>query len=134
MKYYVTTDGSGYVLNITHTGTAKDFCELNLEEYDLTDDRKNAYKLGKNCLIFDEQRYTEIKKEKQDKEDKKEIEVLKKMLADTDWIMVKMAEDMIPCTTFPQIRRVLSDTYAEHKETIDMRKVWRKRIEELENK
>ena len=58
MKYYVTTDVRGYVLNITHTGTIKDYVELNLDEYDL--EKKRAYKLGKNKLIFDPDEWAKI--------------------------------------------------------------------------
>lgn len=130
--YYVTTDSKGYVTNIVHTGTTKDFCELDLDEYDLSNDRKGAYKLGKNKLIFDPEKYAEMQKEKQDIVDKKEIDELKQKLADTDWIMIKMAEDMIPCTTFLQIRVVLATTYIQHRTTINNRKIWRKRIEDLE--
>ena len=72
MKYQVITDSKGYCLFIRHTGTLKDYVELDLDKYDLSEGRLNAYKLGKNELIFDDKRYKEILAEKQKEKDIKE--------------------------------------------------------------
>ena len=77
MKYEVITDLEGYCLVIRHTGTIKDYVELNLDEYDLTDGRIKAYKLGKNKLIFDEKKWADIQSERQIIENKKEVSRLK---------------------------------------------------------
>lgn len=94
MKYEVITDAEGYVQVIQHTGTVRDYVELNLEEYNLKEDRIYAYKLGKNELIFDENRYKEIQEQKQKEENEKEIEVLTKELNATDEDMLGFLEDM----------------------------------------
>ena len=60
MKYQVICDSDGYVSIIRHTGTKKDFVELDLSQYDLSNNKLHAYMLGKNELIFDPMVYQDI--------------------------------------------------------------------------
>jgi hypothetical protein len=137
MKYEVITDLQGYVQVLRHTGTRRDFVELDLEKYDLTEDRMYAYKLGKNELIFDEKRYQEILDVKQHKADLKEIADLKEKLNGTDWIMAKWVEEILalnnPLTWVADVVKINIKYMKEYSKTIADRKAWRKRIEELEN-
>ena len=94
MNYYVVTDIEGYVQVIKHTNSKMDFIELDLEKYDLTEDRIHAYKLGKNELIFDEEKYKQILDEKQKATDEKEVKSLTEQLKATDEDMLGFLEDM----------------------------------------
>lgn len=89
MRYEVITDEDGYVQYIRHTGTSRDFVELDLDDYDFTYDRIYAYKLGKDELVFDTDKYKKICAQNLKKEDEEEIRRLKKELADTDYIITK---------------------------------------------
>lgn len=136
MKYQVILDLQGYVSIIRHTGTVRDFVELNLEDYDLTNDKLHAYKLGKNKLIFDENRYQEILKEKQKKEDEKEISSLKSFLKETDYITARCFEEIMALdnrlTWVIDVIAITLKYRQQYKEALAKR-VWaRKRIEELE--
>lgn len=135
MKYEVITDIQGYVQIIRHTGTKRDFVELDLDKYDLTEDRIFAYKLGKNELIFDEKRYQEILDAKQHKADLKEIAELKEKLNGTDWIMAKWVEEILalnnPLTWVADVIKINIKYMKEYSQTIADRKAWRERIEEL---
>lgn len=137
MKYQVLTDRNGYVLSIKHTGTKMDFVELDLDKYDLSDGRLNAYKLGRNALIFDKKRYKELQAIEQQKADTKEISSLKQMLNSTDWIMAKWVEEILSCqnpvTWIADVIKINIKYLKEYKQTIVDRKSWRERIEELEN-
>ena len=137
MKYEVITDLQGYVQVLRHTGTRRDFVELDLDKYDLSEDRMYAYKLGRNELIFDEKRYQEILDAKQHKADLKEIADLKEKLNGTDWIMAKWVEEILslnnPLTWVADVIKINIKYMKEYAVTIEERKAWRKRIEELEN-
>lgn len=75
MRYFVTTDKNGYLQSVGITGNFhKDIYELNLDDYDFTEDRKHAYKLVKGELIFDPERYAEILAEKEEEERRKREE------------------------------------------------------------
>lgn len=136
MKYQVILDLQGYVSIIRHTGTVRDFVELNLDDYDLTNDRLHAYKLGKDKLIFDENRYQEILKEKQKKADEKEISSLKSFLNETDYITARCFEEIMALdnrlTWVVDVIAITLKYRQQYKEALAKR-VWaRKRIEELE--
>ena len=138
MKYQVITDSKGYVSIIRHTGTIKDFVELDLDEYDLSENRLHAYKLGKNELIFDEVRYQEILDELQHNADQKEIADLKEKLNETDYIIARWGEELVgldnPLTWIADVIKINLKYSKEYKEALANRKKWRERIEELENK
>ena len=138
MKYFVTVDARGYVVSIVHTGTIKDFVELNLEDYDLTDGRIRAYKLGKNKLIFDEQEYQNILNARQKAQDEAEIEDLEQKLNDTDYIMARFTEELLglnnPLTWITDVIKLNVKYTKQYAEAIANRKKWRERIEELRNK
>ena len=96
MKYDVVTDDEGYVVLIRHTGTPRDFVELDLSLYDFEDGRLNAHYLTKNgLLIFDRNRYASMQAAEQAKQNKEEIAVLEDRLTDTDYVCVKQIDDMI---------------------------------------
>lgn len=134
-RYCVTLDINGYVSNIFQTGTINDFCELDLDEYDLSGYRKNAYKLGKNKLIFDEERYQQILAEKQYIADQKEIGVLQQKLNETDYIMAQWVEEIMSLenrlTWIIDAIAVSFKYMGKYRETIQNRKTWRERIREL---
>ena len=137
MKYQVITDADGYVSIIRHTGTKKDFVELDLSEYDLSNNKLHAYKLGKNQLIFDEERYQQILDEIQEKADRKEVSELKAFLSETDYITARAFEEVMalnnPLTWVADVIKINIKYSKQYAETINKR-VWaRKRIEELEN-
>lgn len=138
MKYFVTVDARGYVVSIVHTGTVKDFVELNLEDYDLTDGRIRAYKLGKNKLIFDEQEYQNILNARQKAQDEAEIKDLEQKLNDTDYIMARFTEELLglnnPLTWITDVIKLNVKYTKQYAEAIANRKKWRERIEELRNK
>lgn len=135
MRYEVLTDRMNYVLSIKHTGTKRDFVELNLDDYDLSDGRINAYQLGKNTLIWDEQRWNDILAIRQKKADTEEINDLKGKLNDTDWIMAKWVEEILslqnPLTWIADVIKINIKYMKEYSQTIADRKAWRERIEEL---
>ena len=135
MKYEVITDTQGYLLILRHTGTAKDFVELNLEEYDLSEDRLFAYKLGKNELIFDQSKYDEILDKKRRISNNKEISELTKRLRETDYIMSQWVEEIIslnsPLTWVSDVIKINIRYLREYKEILKNRKEWRERIKEL---
>lgn len=134
MKYYVSLDARGYVTNITHTGRI-DYVELNLDDYDLTNGRIRAYKLGKNKLIFDEAEWKRIQDENQHKADEKEISDLEQKLADTDYIFAKYCEELLsldnPITWVSDVIKLNLKYMKQYSEVIKNRKKWRERIEEL---
>jgi hypothetical protein len=134
MKYYVSMDSRGYVTSITHTGRI-DYVELNLDDYDLSNGRIRAYKLGKNKLIFDEVEWKRIQEENQHKADEKEIADLEQKLADTDYIFAKYCEELLsldnPITWVSDVIKLNLKYMKQYSEVIKNRKKWRERIEEL---
>lgn len=138
MKYQVITDADNYVQIIRHTGTKKDFVELDLSEYDLSNNKLHAYQLGKNQLIFDEKKYQEILDEIQEKADRKEISELKAFLNETDYITARAFEEIMalnnPLTWVADVIKINVKYSKQYASTITKR-IWaRNRIEELENK
>lgn len=93
MRYSITLDKDGYVQNIYRTGNPRiDVYELNLSRYDLTGLRLHAYRIGKNRLIFDENRYNALVEEEERKIREKEIaEEEEKLKSDK----VNMLTDML---------------------------------------
>lgn len=137
MKYEVITDTQKYCQIIRHTGTIRDFVELNLDDYNLEDGRLYAYKLGKNRLIWDENRWQQILAQRQEKADQEEVKDLKQKLNETDYIMARWAEDIMGLDnrlTWIIDAIAISIKYSHmYAQTIADRKRWRERIEELEN-
>ena len=133
MKYEVITDYQKYVQVIRHTGTMRDYVELDLDKYDLTEDRIYAYKLGKNELIFDEAKYQEILDEKQKEEDEKEIEQLTEELNATDENMLGFVEDMFSLKNPLTFISDLINLMKKYSMLVTARQRIRERIKELEN-
>ena len=136
MKYFVSVDSRGYVLSVVHTGTIKDYVELNLDEYDLT--KKRAYKLGKNKLILDEEEWKRISDEEEKKKDFKEIDNLKSFLYETDYIISRAYEEVLalnnPLTYVADIIKIQIKYTKQYKEALAERVKARARIEELQKK
>ena len=136
MKYEVILDINKSVEIIRHTGTIRDYVELDLSEYDLTDGRIHAYKLGKNCLIWDQKKWDEIVSDRQEKADQAEIKDLKQKLYETDYIMSRCYEEILslsnPLTWIADVIKINTKYAKEYKDAIAKRKIWRARIEELE--
>lgn len=136
MKYFITKDSNGYVLSISHTNTRLDTIELDLSKYDLNGLKKFAYKVGKDELIFDNNRYQELLKEEQKKADAKECKELRKLLTDSDYLVDRTFEEVMaltnPVTFISETIKILVKYNTKYKDTIANRKAWRKRIEELE--
>lgn len=136
MKYYVTTDIRGYVLNITHTGTIKDYVELNLDEYDLS--KKRAYKLGKNKLIFDPDEWAKISADKEKTADFKEVDELLSFLYETDYIISRAYEEILalknPLTWVADVIKINIKYTREYAQTLIQRAKARNRIEEIYEK
>lgn len=139
MKYEVVLDSDGYVSIIRHTGTVKDFVELDLSLYDLSDDRIHAYKLGRNELIFDAEKYKQITEAKQKIIDFKEIDELKRYLNETDYIIARAFEEALttldnPLTFIREFISILVKYHNMYKDVLSQRIKARLRIEELEDK
>ena len=136
MRYNVFLDGRGYVTNITPS--IKGYVELNLDDYDFSNNRKRAYRLGKNKLIFDEAEWKRIQDENQHKADEKEIADLEQKLADTDYIFAKYCEELLSLdnalTWVSDVIKLNLKYMKQYSEVIKNRKAWRERIEELKNK
>lgn len=136
MKYEVITDREGYCVIIRHTGTKLDYVELDLNKYDLTDGRINAYKLGKNELIFDKSKWSSMKARETVTANEQNIATLKERLAETDYIAAKWLEEIIaldnPLTWIRDVISINIKYSKEYRDTIRKRKLWRKRIKELE--
>lgn len=136
MKYEVITDREGYCVIIRHTGTKLDYVELDLDKYDLTDGRINAYKLGKNELIFDKSKWSSMKAKETVTANEQNIATLKERLAETDYIAAKWLEEIIaldnPLTWIRDVISINIKYSKEYRDTIRKRKLWRKRIKELE--
>lgn len=138
MKFQIITDQEGYCVLIRHTGTKLDFIDLNLEDYDFSNERLKAYKLDGNKLIFDESRYAQIQKSNQEKSEKTEILDLEQRLKETDYIISKWGEEIIaldnPITWISDVIKISVKFVREYKDTLERRKTWRKRIKELRDK
>lgn len=134
MKYEVITDYQRYVQVIRHTGTIRDFVELDLDKYDLTEDRIYAYKLGKNELIFDDEKYKQILEEKQKEADQEEIEQLYKELQATDEDMLGFLEDMFSLKNPLTFISDLINLMKKYSMLVVARQQIRQRIKELQKK
>ena len=133
MKYFVTVDARGYVLNITHTGTIKDYVELNLDEYDLT--KKRAYRLGKNALLFDSAEWDRIVAEEQEKANAKEIASLQSFLRETANYPMRAWEEIMaltnPITWVADVIKITIKYSKEYKQILKQRVEAWKRLDEL---
>ena len=132
MRYQVILDNDKYVVAIRHTGNPLfDFVELNLSEYDLEGLKLNAYKLGKDKLIFDEDRYNDLLNRQTQKNNKKEIADLKQKLTDSDYIVARAFEEVMaltnPLTWITDVIKITLKYSQKYREVIANRKAWRKR-------
>ena len=138
MRFQVITDQDDYCVLVRHTGTKLDFIDLNLEDYDFSNERLRAYKLEGNKLIFDKSRYAQIQKNNQEKSEKIEMLDLEQKLKETDYIISKWGEEIIelsnPLTWISDVIKISIKFIKEYKDTFERRKTWRKRIEEIRNK
>lgn len=138
MRFQVITDQDDYCVLVRHTGTKLDFIDLNLEDYDFSNERLRAYKLEGNKLMFDESRYAQIQKNNQEKSEKIEMLDLEQKLKETDYIISKWGEEIIelsnPLTWISDVIKISIKFIKEYKDTLERRKTWRKRIEEIRNK
>lgn len=139
MRYEVITDSDKYVLNIRHTNNIfRDVVELDLSKYDLSGQRKYAYKLGKDELIFDEERYQELLNKQAQKSNQKEIVDLKQKLNESDYIVARAFEEVMqlsnPLTWIADVIKITLKYSQKYREVIANRKIWRERIEALENR
>ena len=138
MKYEVITDIRGYCSIIRHTGTIRDFVELDLDDYNLEDGRLFSYKLGKNRLIWDETEWQNILAQRQQKADQVEIKDLKQKLYETDYIISRWGEEIVsltnPLTWITDVIKINLKYSQMYAEALRNRKRWRERIEELEGK
>lgn len=136
MKYFVSTDSRGYVLTIVHTGTIKDYVELNLDEYDL--EKKRAYRLGKNRLIFDEEEWARICNEAEYETDMKKLAELKAYLEETDFYSLRAWEEIMslsnPITWVADVIKI-TIKYSKNYKVVLLKRIeaW-KRIDEIEEK
>lgn len=135
MRYTVYLDARGYVTNITQSG--RGFVELNLDDYDFSDGRIRAYRLGKNRLVFDEAEYQRILNDRQNKQNEAEIKDLEQKLNDTDYIIARWGEEIValdnPLTWVADVIKINVKYAKQYKEVLANRKTWRERIEELRN-
>lgn len=138
MKYFVSVDKDGYVLNIQHTNSPLDYLELDLDQYDLSGLRKFAHKIGKDKLVFDEDRYQDLLNKQTQKDNEKEIEELQQKLNESDYLVARTFEQVMeltnPITFVADVLKILAQFKAKYKEVIKNRQAWRTRIEELRNK
>ena len=134
MKYYVVSDGRGYILSVNHTGTFKDYVELDLSQYDLTKIR--AYKLGKDELIFDEEEWARIEANRQQIADKKEIASLKAFLAETANYPMRAWEEIMaltnPITWVADVIKITVKYSKEYRTILEQRVAAWKRLDELD--
>lgn len=61
MIYYLNLDENNYLLSIATIGEGVK-AEINLDKFDLSGDRISAHKWENDTLLFDAERYAEIKK------------------------------------------------------------------------
>ena len=135
MKYEVITDYQKYVQVIRHTGTIRDYVELDLDQYDLSEDRIYAYKLGKNELIWDEARYQEILEQKQKEADQKEIAELEAFLRETDEYPTRAWEEIMaltnPVTWVADVIKITVNYSKKYKTVLQQRVQAWTRLDEL---
>lgn len=135
-RYEIIVDSDNYLITARHTGIfARDIYELDITKYDFTNNRLRAYKLVKNELVFDEQRYQEIVSAIDRQEKDKEIEKLQKELDDSDYIVSRAFEEVMaltnPLTWVADVIKITTKYALKYKEVIANRSIWRKKIEEL---
>lgn len=135
-RYEIIVDSDSYLITIRHTGIfARDIYELDITKYDFTNNRLRAYKLVKNELVFDEERYQEITSKIERSEKDKEIDKLQKELDDSDYIVARAFEEVMaltnPLTWIADVIKITTKYALKYKEVIANRNIWRKKIEEL---
>lgn len=139
MRYSINFDKDGYVQNIFKTGNPRmDVYELDLSLYDLSGLKIYAYKVEKNKLVFDEERYNALLNTETLKANEKEITTLKEKLTESDYIVARAFEEVMsltnPITWVADVIKIMLKYSSKYKDTIANRKTWRERIEELQNK
>ena len=152
-KYNVIVDEEGYVVLIRHTGSPRDFVELDLEDYDFSNGRLGCYVLTSDGLVFNDERYDEYLAEKEAELDKKEADILQLELNSTDYICDKNVESVMGIANriyngalVPEIQTItdadalkfvkamiysFSESYDEYLPTINRRQMARNGINNL---
>lgn len=118
MKYKLILDENNYLIGFVHMDNEKDVYELNPTEMNL--DYLNCYKLVKNKVVFDEEKYNSLIDTKTKEE---EINKLKAELSSTDYKIIKCSEYQLAQLEPPY------DIAELHK----TRQALRDKINELEN-
>ena len=100
---------------------------------DIDFDYLNCYQLSGEEFIFDEEKAQKIK---DDDSKRNEIEDLKKKLNDSDYIMARYSEEILaldnPLTWISDVIKINIKYRSLYLEALKNRKIWRNRIEELE--
>lgn len=135
MLYTVSLDKDDYILSVSHT--ENDSVPLILENLDMK--YLNAYKLVDEVLgvvILDEDKKQKIIDEEVKQAKAIELSELKRMLYETDYLTSRCFEEIMSLdnklTFIVDFINICIKYATKYKEVINNRKVWRKRIEELE--
>ena len=128
MRANLTLDQNNYILTLKQAIDG---------EYvvpdDIDFDYLNCYQLSGEEFIFDEEK---AQKTKDDDSKRNEIEDLKKKLNDSDYIMARYSEEILaldnPLTWISDVIKINIKYRSLYLEALKNRKIWRNRIEELE--
>ena len=128
MRANLTLDQNNYILTLKQAIDG---------EYvvpdDIDFDYLNCYQLSGEEFIFDEEKAQKIK---DDDSKRNEIEDLKKKLNDSDYIMARYSEEILaldnPLTWISDVIKINIKYRSLYLEALKNRKIWRNRIEELE--
>ena len=128
MRANLTLDQNNYILTLKQAIDG---------EYAVPDDIDfdylNCYQLSGEEFIFDEEK---AQKTKDDDSKRNEIEDLKKKLNDSDYIMARYSEEILaldnPLTWISDVIKINIKYRSLYLEALKNRKIWRNRIEELE--
>lgn len=128
MRANLTLDQNNYILTLKQAIDG---------EYAVPDDIDfdylNCYQLSGEEFIFDEEKAQKIK---DDDSKRNEIEDLKKKLNDSDYIMARYSEEILaldnPLTWISDVIKINIKYRSLYLEALKNRKIWRNRIEELE--
>ncbi len=74
VKYYLNLDENNYLLSVSSVGGSGAEADINIDEYDLSGIRINAYKWENGTLIFDEAKYAQLEAEQAQTQDAPTLE------------------------------------------------------------
>lgn len=142
MKYNIITDKDKYILQILLThNPIKDHYELNLNDYDMSGNKRFCYKLIGNWktewnIVFDQNKFEYLEKQDEPERKQKRINELKAKLTETDYLVSRTFEQVMeltnPLTWIADVIKITSDFAKKYKQQIADRKAWREEIEELQ--